>query len=292
MGLKERMRDESGGVLILVGIVLPLLLLVSAGGVGGFSLYASNRELQRSSDQAALAGAASIPPADPNVLVENAPFPLPDTSAIYEQLSALDINGVPTPTDVETLMRDLIPDPRAVACSIGIDALSTVTSASVVNAFGEPVDDPLLGDDDQPVSTVCHDPRIQPLIQPNPNNTTPVECTDRLVQQVSSDAGPLSLGGVTLPSPIQTAVNKIVDMPLNDVLPAAFTPRMQVTSYSKLRPPLISFITGHDAGTMHATAVAYRRIKNAVVVPILPVQQLAPWPPFLSAPAPPKAPRH
>jgi hypothetical protein len=43
---------------------------------------------------------------------------------------------------------------------------------------------------------------------------------------------------------------------------------------SKLRPPLISLITGGDAGTMRTSATAYRRIKNAVVVPILPSQRL------------------
>ncbi len=273
MGLKERMRQENGGVLILVAIVLPLLLLVSAGGVGLASLYASNRELQRAADQAALGAAAGIPPADPNVLVENPPFPLPGTDRIYKQLSRLGVDGVPTPTDVEALMRDLIPDPRAIACALGSDALTDVTSAAVTNAFGDPIDNPLL-DDGSPVDTVCTDQRIQPVIGVNPDNTTPVECTNRLVQEVADDAGPLSIGGVTLPSPIQTAVNQIVKLPLNDVLPAAFTPRMRVTTYSKVHPPLISFITGASSGTTKATAIAYRRIKNAVVVPILPAQQL------------------
>jgi hypothetical protein len=75
-------------------------------------------------------------------------------------------------------------------------------------------------------------------------------------------------------SPIQNTVNGIVRMPLNHLLPAAFTPRMRVTTYSKIRPPLLSLITGGDVGTMNASATAYRRIKNAVVVPILPAQRL------------------
>jgi hypothetical protein len=274
VGLKKRSEREDGGVLILVAIVLPLLLLVSAGGISGFSLYASNRELQRASDQAALAAAAAIPPADPNVLVSNAPFPLDRTSKVYKQLAGLGVDGVPTVDDVENLMRDLIPDPRAVACAIGSDALSTSESAAAVTAFGEKLDAPFLDDDGNAVETVCPDTRIQPILEPNPDNTTPVECTNRLVQKAAAAAGPLELGGLALPSVLQSAVDRIVKMPLNNVLPAAFTPRVKVTSYSTMRPPLVSFITGHDTGTMRATGVAYRRFKNAVVVPILPAAQL------------------
>jgi len=264
----RRMAGEDGGVLVLVAIVMPVLMLISAGGVAGFSLYASNRELQRAADQAALAGGASLPPFDPNVIIENAPFPLPDTEPYYQALENASGQNLPR-------LRDLIPDPRAVACAIGLDALSSAESAALVTAFGEEIIEPLLDEDGNVTSSVCEDKRVYPRIQTNPDNTTPVECTNRLIEQVAADAGPLDIDLLDpITDPIQSTVNGLVQMPLNHVLPAAFTPRMKVTTFSKLRPPLVSFITGSDTGTMRATAVAYRRIKNAVVVPILPAQRL------------------
>ena len=268
MSTQRRMAEEDGGVLVLVAIVMPLLLLLTAGGITGFSLYASHRELQRAADQAALAGGASLPPADPNVLVENAPFPLPDTEPVYAVVEGASGQNLPR-------MRDLIPDPRAVACAIGLDALSG-ESAALVTAFGETLLEPPIGEDGAPVSTVCTDLRVHPRIQANPDNTTPVECANRLIEQVAEDAGPLDIDilnpGVL--APIENAINGLVRMPLDHVLPAAFAPRMRVTTYSKIRPPMLSMITGGDAGTMRASATAYRRIKNAVVVPILPAQRL------------------
>lgn len=268
MHIRQQIMREDGGVLILAAIVLPLLLLVSAGGIGGFSLYASNRELQRAADQAALAAGAVLPPLDPNVLVESAPFPLPGTERIYRLVESETGQNLPR-------MRDLVPDPRAVACAFGTDALSEASSATLTSAFGEVLTEPPIGEDGQPVQSVCSDLRIHPLIEPNPGNTTPVECADRLIQRVGDQAGAL---GIDLPgrlgSPIQSLVNGVVKMPLDHVLPAVFTPRVRVTVYTKLRPPLISLITGRDGGTMRASAVAYRRIKNAVVVPILPAQRL------------------
>lgn len=262
------MANEDGGVLVMVSIVLPVLFILSAAGVGGFSLYASHRELQRAADQAALAGGASLPPVDPNVLVDNAPFPLPNTERVYRIVEGASGQNLPR-------LRDLVPDPRAVACAIGSDSLSSAASAALVTAFGEVLTEPPLGEDGNPESTVCTDLRINPRIETNPDNTTPVECANQLVEQVAEEAGDLDIDLLDpLLSPIQSAVNRLVRMPLNHVLPAAFTPRMRVTTYSKLRPPLISLITGSDVGTMRASAVAYRRIKNAVVVPILPGQRL------------------
>jgi hypothetical protein len=266
--IRQRFAREDGGVLTIAAIVLPLLLLLSAGGVSGFSLFASHRELQRAADQGALAGGASLPIADPNVLVSGAPFPLPDTEPVYALVEGATGHNLPR-------VRDLVPDPRAVACAVGADALSSAESAALINAFGEVLTEPPLGDDGSPISTVCSDFRIYPRIESNPDNTTPVECTDRLIEQVAEDAGDLDIDLLDpVLSQIQRAVNGVVRMPLNHVLPAAFTPRMRVTAYSKIRPPLLSLITGGDAGTMHVSATAYRRIKNAVVVPILPSQRL------------------
>jgi hypothetical protein len=262
------MVSEDGGVLTIVAIVLPLLLLLSAGGVSGFSLYASHRELQRAADQAALAGGASLPPVDPNVLVENAPFPLPDSERVYEVLEGATGQNLPR-------MRDLVPDPRAVACTIGTDALSSAESVPLIAAFGETLLEPPLDDEGSPISTVCTDLRVYPRIETNPDNSTPVECTNRLIAQIAEETGPLDIDLFDpLLSPIQNAVSGIVAMPLNHVLPAAFTPRMRVTTFSKIRPPLLGLVTGGDVGTMRASATAYRRIKNAVVVPILPGQRL------------------
>jgi hypothetical protein len=269
----RNMHREDGGVLLVVAIVMPLLMLLTAGGVAGFSLYASHRELQRAADQAALAGAAALPPADPNVLVENAPFPLPSTDPVYELASGLGVN-LPT-------MRELIPDPRAVSCAIGTNAL-TAPVADILGAFEDMSDfETPLDDDGAPASTVCDDVRVYPTIQPNPDNTTVLECTNRLVEQVAEQAG-LSdlLGGLPIDLPplvsdVQNLVNGVVKMPLNHVLPAVFTPQMRVTTYGRVRPPLLSLITGDHVGTMKASATAYRRIKNAVVVPILPAQQLS-----------------
>lgn len=268
----RKMHRDDGGVLLVVALVLPLLMALTAGGVAGFSLFASHRELQRAADQAALAGAAALPPADPNVLVDNAPFPLPSTDPVYELAEGAGVN-LPT-------IRELIPDPRAVACAVGSGALDAAT-AGILGAFEDLTDfQTPLGDDGTPDSTVCEDVRVYPRIQTNPDNTTPLECTNRLVEQVADEAGLDDLlGGLPLDLPplvsqIQSLVDGVVRMPLNHVLPAAFTPQMRVNTYSRVRPPLLSLVTGGDVGTMSASATAYRRIKNAVVVPILPAAKL------------------
>lgn len=266
--MRNRIASEDGGILTIAAIVLPVLLLVSAGGISGFSLFAANRELQRAADQAALAAAAALPPFDPNVLVEDAPFPLPDTEPVYELVEGATAQNLPR-------MRDLIPDPRAVACAIGSGELSDAEAAALVSAFGEALLEPPLGEDGNPIDTVCTDLRVQPLMQTNPENMTPVECTNALIEDLAADVGPIDIDILDpVLGPVQNAINSVVRMPLNHVLPAAFTPRMRVNVYSELRPPLLSFITGNDKGTMRASATAYRRIKNAVVVPILPAQRL------------------
>ena len=267
MRIKDRLAGERGGVMIVVAIVLPLLLLLTAGGVSAFSLYASNRELQRSADQAALAGAASIPLTDPNVLVENSPVPLPNTDPVYELAEG---QGVNLPR-----MSDFVFDPRSVACAVGSDSLTN--GADLVGAFSESITDALFDDDGNEITSVCDDARVYPQLQPNPDTTTVLECTNLLIQEVAADAGSLNPDLLTwLLSPIQNLVNGVAKMPLHHVLPAIYTPRMKVTSFSKLRPPLVSLVTGSETGTMRASATAYRRIKNAVVVPIIPsvTQQL------------------
>lgn len=262
-----RMRSERGGVLVLVAIVLPLLFVLTGAGVAGFSLYGSHRELQRAADQAALAGAAGLPPFDPNVLTDPA-FPIPDTDPFLPDRLEQLVDGY------VARIGDLVPDPRAIACaygSAGLDSSSAVLASALddPDLFEIPTDD-----EGEPRDTVCDDPRIYPRVETNPDNTTPVECANRLVQEVATLAGRLDPDGETLSSPIQDAVDTLVRMPLNHVLPAAFTPRMHVDVYSYLEPPLLSLVTSDNGGHLRAGATAYRRIKNAIVVPILPSQQL------------------
>lgn len=267
MRIRRRIASDHGGVIVLVALVLPAVLLVSGLGVAGFSLFASHRELQRAADQAALAGAASLPVFDPNRVADPA-FPMPDTDPYVGEMGLL--------ADVEApRMGDLVPDPRSVACAYGEDGLED-SSAQVTSALDDPEQfEPPTDDSGAPRETVCDDPRVYPRVEPNPANTTPIECTNRLVREVAADAGTLDPDALEpVLSPIQEAVNQIVHMPLNHVLPAAFTPRMHVDVYTYLEPPMLGLFTGEDGNVLGAGATAYRRIKNAIVVPIFPEQKV------------------
>ncbi|HVL81234.1 MAG TPA: hypothetical protein VM840_06555, partial [Actinomycetota bacterium] len=168
------------------------------------------------------------------------------------------------------------PDPRSVACAVGSGALGE-GSAVLVSALGDP---DLLEPPTQTQPTVCADERVHPAIEPNPFATTPVDCANQLVTRVGAanllPPTPGLLGGVLDPtvSDVQRAVDSVVRIDLDAVLPAAFTPRMRVDVRSWIAPPLLPLITNTSGGTMHTTATAYRRFKNAVVVPIVPSQRL------------------
>lgn len=267
MRIRRRIASEHGGVIVLVALALPAVLLVSGLGSAGFSLFASHRELQRATDQAALAGAASLPVLDPNRLADDA-FPMPDTDPVIGEMERL--------TDVEApRMDDLVPDPRSVACAYGADGLGD-SSAQIASALGDPEQFERPTDDDgEPRDTVCDDPRVYPRVEPNPDNTTPIECTNRLVRQVAADAGTLDPDALEpVLSPVQQTVNQIVHLPLNHVLPAAFAPRMHVDVYTYLEPPMLGLFSDEQGNVLGADATAHRRIKNAIVVPILPEQRL------------------
>ncbi len=265
--IRDRLASERGGVIVLVAIVLPLIFLLVGTGIAGFSLYGSHRELQRAADQSALAGAAAMPPFDPNRLVDPA-FPIPDTEPHIEDMEELTGTALPR-------MGDLVPDPRSVACAYGADGLSS-SSALVASALGDPdLFEAPTDDDGNTRETNCDDGRIFPRLETNPDNTTPVECTNRLVREVATLAGPLDPDDPDpLLAPIQESVNAVVNMPLNHVLPAAFTPRMHVDVLTYVDVPLLGLFTGSDGTHLGAGATAYRRIKNAIVVPILPAQKL------------------
>lgn len=250
--LREGLTKEDGSVLILAGVVLPVLLLLTAGGVAGFGLLGAHRELQRAADQAAVATAAAIPPSDPRFITQDAPFPLPGTELVYD---FAEDGGATAPR-----MGELVPDPRAVGCAYGAAGLAS-DSARLAGAFEEP------GGFTPPRATVCEDQRLYPALQRNPDNTTPTQCANRLVRAVSADR-----------ERIQDLIDPIVRLRLDRLLPAAFTPHAHMDVFSHQAPPLLSLIKGADgqplgSRTIQAEASAYRRIKNAVVVPILPAQQ-------------------
>ncbi|MGH2771716.1 MAG: TadE/TadG family type IV pilus assembly protein [Actinomycetota bacterium] len=250
---RTRLSEERGAILVMAAVMIPVLLALVAGGMVTFSLSAAKHELQRSADQAALAGAASIPPADPMVLRSAVPFPLPGTQAIYNLAPGFGPN-LPR-------MGDPVADPRAVSCAYGSSGL-TGDSASILGAFGEG-SGPQSDRNGNPVSTMCADERIRPALTTDPNGTTPAECANALAAE-AADRRPV----------LQPLVNQLVRLPLDNVLPAVFTPVMRVDAFSGIRPPLLALITGQNRGTAQVSATALRRIKNAVVVPILPAQQL------------------
>lgn len=259
--LRETLSSDRGGALVIVALVLPILVLLAAGGVASFSLYATEGEMQTAADQSALAGAASLPPVDPSLLTSSTLFPLPGTDTLYS------LSPVALPR-----IGELIPDPRAVSCAVGADALSP-QSAALVSSLGDPSAFTVPTEPGGGArTTVCSDNRVYPTIQPNPNTSTAVDCANELVSKVANLNLPSGIGGPI--STIQSTVNSVAKINLNHLLPAAFTPRMHVDVYSWVQPPLLSMFTDNTGATMHTSATAVRRIKNAIVVPIVPAQKL------------------
>ncbi len=241
---------------------MSVLLTLSAGGIMLFTLYGSQREMQKAADQAALAGAAALPPINPGVITDN--VPLPGLAAVYT------ITGT-TGLDIPRL-DDIVPDPRAVACAYGANSL-TADSARLVSAFGTPPAS-------SPGGWTCEDNRIHPLLQ----STQLAECVDGLVggltTRVTQLLDPISgLGGcilfICLPSlndilaQVLAPINGLVD-DLNLLAPAVLTPTMTVEVTSGVKPPLMSLVTGDDGIQMTVSATAQRTLKNAVVVPTTP----------------------
>lgn len=266
MRLKTRFSNERGAVLLTVALVMTALMLLVAGGIGTFTMFGAQRELQKAADQAALAGAAALPIAYPNAILSNLealPFPDGITDPAFELLGEA---GVDIPR-----LSEIVPDPRAVACAYGSDSLSG-NSASLINSFGTaPANPP---------STICSDGRVAPTMQ----STALLNCVNSIVAsvtaRVTSAVGSLPLlSGLLNPilaailgdpsNPEPGTVHALVNA-LNMALPAVLSPRMQVEVSSGFEPPLLSLITGDDGVQMKATAVAQRRLKNAVVVPLVP----------------------
>jgi hypothetical protein len=275
MRLKTRVSNERGAVLLTVALVMTVLMLLVAGGISTFTLFGAQRELQKAADQAALAGAAALPLAYTGAILGNLEnLPLPDgvPPITDPNFNIFDAAGLDIPR-----LSQLAPDPRAVACSYGHESLEN-NSASLINSFGTAPSNP--------PSTVCSDSRVAPTMQ----STTLLNCVNSIVGSVTSQvtsavgSNPLLSG---LLNPILTAILGDPDDPapgtvralvndLNMALPAVLSPRMRVEVRSGFEPPLLSVITGDDGLQMRATAVAQRRLKNAVVVPLVPGGEIQP----------------
>jgi hypothetical protein len=266
MKLTEGIRSERGAVLVTVALVMTVLMLLVAGGISTFTMFGAQRELQKAADQAALAAAAALPLAYPQAVLANLealPFPDGITDPAFALLGEAGL-------DIPRLSQ-IVPDPRAVACAYGSDSLSG-ESATLINSFGIAPSNP--------PSTICSDSRISPTMQ----STALLNCVNGIVgsvtTRVTSAVGSIPLlSGLLNPillsilgdpnNPAPGTVRALVN-DLNMALPAILSPRMRVEVRSGFEPPLLSLVTGADGIQMRATAVAQRRLKNAVVVPTVP----------------------
>ena len=245
--LQLRIRDERGAVLIIVALVMSTLLILSAGGIMLFTLYGSHREMQKAADQAALAGAAALPPLYPDAVLDN--FPLPNTSPVYDFLGS---RGLDIPR-----LTGIVPDPRAVACEYGHESLEPI-SAKLIQQFGDaPTPTP---------STVCSDKRVSPSLQ----SSAVLDCLSGIVSRLSGELAPLRglpIVGDQIFNGVLRRVQRLADS-IRMAAPAVLSPKMTVDVISGVKPPMMSFITGTNGLQMKATATAERRLKNAVVVPV------------------------
>lgn len=248
--MKRRVHDEKGAVLVVVALVMTSLMILSAGGIMLFTLYGTNREMQKAADQAALAGAAALPPVYPNVLLDNLPYPLS-----FEDISG-HVHNLTTSVGLDVpMLNQLVPDPRAVACFYGHESL-TGNSAGLTNSFGAaPTGIP---------STVCSDNRVHVSMHSN----TILSCVGNIVTELTNRLNILGLGALLQPvlNAVLAPVNRLVDG-LNQALPAVLSPTMTVNIHSKVNPPMFSMISGNAGVQMNVEATAVRRLKNAVVVP-------------------------
>lgn len=257
MGWRSRLSQDDGAALLVVAMVMMPLIALTAGGMGMFTLYGAQRELQKAADQAALAGAAALPPLNPNVAFATLGFPIPNTDPVFE------LTGSPY-LDIPRL-NELVPDPRAVACEYGAKSLSR-DSALLNSVFGVPPS--------SPPPTLCADERIAPAMQ-----STPVyDCLGSVVTALTARLRILETSPLLAPlvpnvlaavvGPVERAVQA-----LNQAVPAALSPTMKVEVTGRVRPPLFE---GGDGLQMRVEATAARRLKNAVVVPLVPGGKVGP----------------
>lgn len=255
-----RFGNDEGAVLIIVSLVMLPLMLLGVGGIGLFTLYGAHREMQRTADQAALAGAAALPPLNPSVVFENLPFPIPNTDPVFE-ITGLQYLDVP-------LLSELIPDPRAVACEYGANGLAAA-SAPLTSAFGVP--------HSSSPSTLCADTKILPTMQSSPAFTCISQIAGSLTARLRILETDLLLAPL-VPNVLATVlapVNRAVAA-LNHAVPAALSPLMRVDVYSGIQAPMFEMIAGEAGLDIRVSATAVRRLKNAVVIPLVPGGQVGP----------------
>ncbi|CAN5888854.1 hypothetical protein BH23ACT12_BH23ACT12_05530 [soil metagenome] len=268
--MKRRVRDEKGAVLVVVALVMTSLMVLSAGGVMLFTLYGSHREMQKAADQAAVAGAAALPLLNPGEALSGLPL-----NTAYNLTAAVGL-------DVPLKGLSNVPDPRAVACAYGKDSLLP-QSSRMIGSFG-------VTPSGLPGTYCSSSPWADARINPTLNSlSTPLStCVNGLTTEITGLINTLnsSLASLSclpllgcLLSDVTNKVNATVAQ-LNGVLasvkklealsPALLTPEMTVTVTERVRPPMMTFVTGNDGVTMTVTATAQRHLKNAVVLPATP----------------------
>lgn len=271
--LKLRSSDESGAVLIIVALVTLVLLILSAGGIMLFTLYGSQREMQKSADQAALAGAAALPLLNPGQTMDALPM------NTYYELS----EGVGLDVPVKSLAG--IPDPRAVACAYGVRSLDP-RSAGLTDNFGNAY----TGAAGYCANAPWSDGRVHVTLDALSSPIT--ACINGLRTDINGVINDLNSGldgllndllallGLGLSEDEATAIVDETVARLDALLlsienlealsPALLTPEVTATVSDRVSPPLMSFVTGSDGVDMEVTATAERRLKNAVVLPDAP----------------------
>lgn len=202
--MPPRHADERGATAVLVGVLLPALLAASALGVSVAALSAGERELQRSADTGALAGAARMPLADSGALTATGPLPHADSTA----------------DTAEAFCDDNLADARMTqAFGSGTPACDAEVKAddpSLLNTLTGAVDD----------------------------------LTDK-----ASLLNELGRSGEDALDPAAIA-------------PALAHPRVRVAASDTYTPPLVELLDAEQADAS-AEGTARRRIKNAVLVPVV-----------------------
>lgn len=201
MSLPRVHTDERGATAVLVGVLLPVLLAVSALGVGTLAMSGGERELQRAADAAALSTASRLP------VVNVGPDDPPGLADLKPGLGLI----------------------TGGACEVAADNLA---AAPMTQAFGS--------------NTACS-AEVLPF---------GYQLSDAL--QAGLDVLPNHRGNL---HPFLRNVN------IPALLPGVATPYVEVTLSGEFDPPLRALVSPGAPADFEASAIARRRIKNAVFVP-------------------------
>lgn len=194
--------DERGATAVLVGVLLPVLLAVSALALGTFALGGGERELQRAADAGALSAAARLP--------------------------VVDVNSAPGLSDLKPGL-GLITGPKANPCEIVHDNLA---SAAMTEAFA-----------------------------------TNVTCSVEVLPFGYQLSDALQAGLNVLPNHRAHLHPFLRNVDIPALLPGVARPYVEMTVASDFDPPLRGLVSPGQPVGLEATAVARRRVKNAILVP-------------------------